>query len=979
MTRGYTTESITALADNPELYQLSSFAFSTPLYYTTAPYDITYDGNLYISSPIVPTLPVVKETLSMKPNTLDIPFSGAPLANQSLLLTENFNNVDVNIYKHVVATEQTLLEWEGRIQNYSTSEDKQKGTSTITWACTNHFAGFNKKNGRVLTHENQQALYSGDYGLEYLNVTKDVISDWAEADTESTSAFEEHVENIVGIPESLLQSGHDLGISITNNLGLTSFGRPTTGGGDSLGYDAVAAKQTKEDMKLGNVKQHSPVRRLQVAYGQAAIKPIPCFRTLNPSDKSKLWVVYLVCEGEVDSLVDITFKDGESYLSSRLSSVVSKKDFLVGTTSQTATAALVALSAGWTTAHKLNGICTLVIEYTKSELLNGEPQPLVIVKAKKCYDPRDGTTAWTTQPALHAYDQLTNNLYGLGLDSSKIDGASFGTGATLGETTNTNHDDSKSGDQYHEAATTVDLFGFNGVMSTDTPIVKRLDKINFNMRGHIAWYGGKYHLVNEQTSETSSFTFDEDNITGSFNVTELPANDKYNTVFYEFNDAALNYTTNMVRSASATFLSNDNGIVSERIVNNIYETDKYRAKNRAATILKKSREGIRVSLQCNDRAAMNLTVGEIVDITRDSQGWTNKLFRITMMTISMTGLVSCNLEEYESTVYDWAVSVEDNRPDDTTLPDPFTIGDGGTPTAADSQLIQDDGTATNRLYISFTAATDVFVEGYEAQYRHDTDNWVTLPNLNGRTTTDFYIDNVVEGQDYDVRIRSFNSQGTTGTWKQLASAKTSSGTQAIGRTQLLIGTNAYENESIFYHTFFDSIDSFTSSGATLDSTNGLKITGSASLARAISGVSNSLAQPTWGKNRRFKVKLTSYLIDNLTGDAFVGMGNTASNAMGFILRYTGGDTEVYGVIYISGTPTLSTLISSATTTVRTMTLECIFTSGTSADFYVDSSSQSLTTGLPTGTTAANTYVNAAIPASSTGYYLYIGEWRFLQE
>ena len=53
------------------------------------------------------------------------------------------------------------------------------------------------------------------------------------------------------------------------------------------------------------------------------------------------------------------------------------------------------------------------------------------MKGKKLYDPRDGSTAYSTNPALVIRDYLTNASYGFAADSAEIDDTSFQTAANV--------------------------------------------------------------------------------------------------------------------------------------------------------------------------------------------------------------------------------------------------------------------------------------------------------------------------------------------------------------------------------------------------------------------------------------------------------------------------------------------------------------------------------------------------------------------
>ena len=99
-----------------------------------------------------------------------------------------------------------------------------------------------------------------------------------------------------------------------------------------------------------------------------------------------------------------------------------------GATSQTADPMLRAsIPTQWSTNHKLNGICYIAaaFDYDKKGMYKGVPQITVQVKGKKVYDPRNTTTAWSSNPALCFLDYIQNDEYGKGLTTSQINMSTF--------------------------------------------------------------------------------------------------------------------------------------------------------------------------------------------------------------------------------------------------------------------------------------------------------------------------------------------------------------------------------------------------------------------------------------------------------------------------------------------------------------------------------------------------------------------------
>lgn len=730
--RGLSAGAITALgAGNVEFYHLVRMDFSTPLYYTTAPYDITYDGDVYLSHVVLMKVPDIAESLDIKPGAINIGLSGATASVHALLLSES-KNVDVYIYRHIISVPETVLLFKGFTDKFSVKEDLRGSTTTVDLTVSNHWSNWEASAGRSLSDASQQNRYPGDLGMEYLTITDLFAPYWGGTYLDP--------ERIVA-PEAY----YGTGVLI-------------------IGQGVWAAYVDQLSKKSPNTIQ------LPIVYGQAAISGKPVFRTVTNGTRD-MWVVYALAEGECESLVDVLF-DNVSYTNAKYVSYVSVT-FHSGTTTQTVDSALDTASLLWNSGHRLRGICYVVIKYIyNTAVWAGEPSPIFVLKGKKLYDPRTTGTAWGTNPALVLYDYLTNTTYGKGLASTDLD--AIDAGADYAETTKVDHDAALGG-----TPANINLFDFNGIVESGKSIKSNVQKILYTMRAHLPWVSGKYTLVIERDDDTTNYAFTTENIKGTFEVMEAGIKDLANIVYYSFVDAAIGYMQSEVISSSASYLAADNNRELRLDESNIYETNRYRAQNRAATILKKSRQQISVKLQASDAEALQVQTGEVVDITRTTQGWTNKLFRVTGMSLQEDGGISFELDEYESSVYDWAVSVETDPPANTQLLDPTDV------TAPTSMVLQsgtnalilnDDGTVTSRIKVTFTATVDAFALGYNVYIKKPTDaTKLFYARIQDPATTEIYISPVEDGISYTVYVAAFNSLGAE-------SSLLSDSTTVIGKT-----------------------------------------------------------------------------------------------------------------------------------------------------------------------------------------------------
>ena len=617
----------------------------------------------------------------------------------------------------------------GFTDSYETTE--KNGDSTAKLTVANHWSDWDAKAGTYLSYEEQIRLYPSDEGLAFAKLTDFMLGLWS--DTTVADKYKTDSRYIYG------------------DLRLFSYDRYL----DSAfpvyyrDYTAVYGFQSA----LVTSQELPDTVKLPVVYGDAIVTGVPVFRTLTSTVDNHMWVVYALAEGECDSLVDILIND-TSYTDPIFSGLL-VTDFFNGTTTQTACSQLVTESALWTANHRLQGICYIAMRFLyNEEAFGSDPRPVFQLKGKKLYDPRDTTTAWSKNPALVLYDYITSSKYGKGVSSTILDAISEGA----------DYCDTLVTDNLGGSAQSIPLFEFNGIVLTSEEVKKNVEAILFTMRGHLPWISGKYTLVIERDDDTSSFSFNEDNIsaTNAFSVKEGGLKSLANIMYYSIIDKDAGGQKLEIIEDSAAYLAED-GRELRKSIDNKYEDNRYRARNRASTELKRTRQLVGVEMTSSNSEAMKLQTGEVVDITRVTQAWVNKDFRIIGMEMKNAGDVGFTLVEYEPTVYDWTVNAEQTPPSNTTLPNPLDLSPPtglvlSSGTAA--LLLKDDGTIVSRIKAEWTAPVNFLITGYDIYYKKTTDSDLILAGfVPGDGALEFYIENVEDGLAYDVAVRAKNRFG----------------------------------------------------------------------------------------------------------------------------------------------------------------------------------------------------------------------------
>lgn len=730
--RGMSAGLLTYLATGKaEFYHLVRIDFTVPVYYTTAPYDIDYGGNTYISSPVLGKIPTIVESRKIRPNTISLEMSGASAAMHALTLTENYSSAEVYIYRHYPTEAETITLFYGFVDSYNTTENIQKGTSSVTWHIANHWTNWEAKSGRLLNDDDWQRVTPGDVTMRSVGITDHHLVYWGR----------------------LWESG-------------SFWWLP--GGAEWINNQNADELQEAGEVVDAKAELSLQENRVPVVYGEARLKGAPIFRDTTGWQNQYLHVVYSVCEGEIESIDDIILGEDEngnplSYTDPHYAGQL-EVEIKLGAPAQGSFASLSSQSAAWTYATRdLTNLCAVHIRYNHDESVfpGGVPDPVFVVKGKKLYDPRTSTTAYSTNPALVLRDYLTNTYYGKSIPSSLL--ANINAAADFCDVTFTDHNGGEGGTPVN-----IPRFDFKGVLPTKNSVKKNVESILFSMRASLPWVNGKYSLVIERGDETPVYTINEDKLADDFKVSEDGRKTLLNMVRYTYTDLGNKSKKASVVADSATYLAEDNNTPLEKSYNNAFETNRYRAQNRANTLLKLSREQIKVVANIAALDALRVETGDLVALTRTTQGWVAKEFLVDDMRIKPDGGLTVNLVEFEPTGYDWAVSPEVVAPPDTTLigPTQVTAPTGLTfASGTDHLILNTDGTILSRIHGTITPAADAYVSEFIVEYKRASESTYTSRMIVATgTAPEFYISGVEDSVSYDIRAKAVNTLGVESDW-----------------------------------------------------------------------------------------------------------------------------------------------------------------------------------------------------------------------
>ena len=597
----------------------------------------------------------------------------------------------------------------------------------------------------------------------------------------------------------------------------------------------VQGQETAQGILVNKASNNTSI---PVVYGRRQVGIARVFVESSGTDNAYLYMAGVLCEGGgngIESVDEIYINDKLVTWSGALTdgtvrtvnssdanfykdgSLISVQAFY-GLDNQSASSILDE-STNWGSNHKLSGVAYLAFKFTWNQDAFGSlPEVKVILKGKKIYDPRldstkggsgsqreDTASTWTynENSALCLLDYLRNARYGKGLPNTAFETNydSFKTSANICDTQVT---------PYTSAPADIDLFQTNLVIDTEQKVIDNVRELLNPMRAIFTYTQGKYFLIIENTG-TSSLSLNSDNIIGGIKIFGEKKNTKYNRVIGTFVNPDKEWQEDTITfppaddsslpvgDRYATLLAEDNGTQLEGNFTFQGITNPYQAEELCEIILRRSRNALAVEVMVTSEA-LNLTIGDLVDLTYSTGGFSSKLFRVYGLSINTDSTVSLKLIEHQDNFYTWTSKALAPTILDTTLPNPNNVSAPASVTLSDDLIEYNDGTCITRLAVSLGASPDAFVDQYEVEVKQTLD-------ADGNAVSDDYrvigrgialnyeLLNAIDGATYSVRARAINTLGvrstyTTATRLIIGATATPSDVSAFNLS--IIGSNQME-------------------------------------------------------------------------------------------------------------------------------------------------------------------------------------------
>jgi hypothetical protein len=309
--------------------------------------------------------------------------------------------------------------------------------------------------------------------------------------------------------------------------------------------------------------------------------------------------------------------------------------------------------------------------------VNHSMDDLVFAVFSMDYDAENGLTALgaitydinnnLTNPANVLLDYLRNDRYGAGLANTFIDTTSFNNWRTF-SAANVSYINTSNVTVQHSR------YQIDGALSTFNTVKENINKICLSGGAFFTYNNklGQFGVVPSQAASNAyianAFIFNDDNIVSSINIGSTELFSLYNAIEVEYPSVNQKDQTDVYYGELTPAVLNPNEPYNKLDYRLDMVNDGSRVAQLANIDLNQSRFNTVLTFTA-DFSAMQVDVGDVVKVTSELYGYSNKLFRVMRVTEKEDAegviTVDVTLLEYSSDVYDDLIGVED-------LPKPVT-------------------------------------------------------------------------------------------------------------------------------------------------------------------------------------------------------------------------------------------------------------------------------------------------------------------
>jgi hypothetical protein len=404
----------------------------------------------------------------------------------------------------------------------------------------------------------------------------------------------------------------------------------------------------------------------------------------------------------------------------------------------------------WDSLCTLQGLCYSVVtlDLNQSEFQGGIPPVEIVLRGKKLYDPRNGTTTYSKNAALVLYDYLRSPL--CKIVSSDIPLTPYITAANVC--------DENRGDGQAK-------YMINGTITSGQSPTKVMESICQAMAGGLVsttWecYAGKY--------VTPVMDLFQEDIVGQLTITPALSDSSItNGVKGQYvSKENLYVSTDYKPYSNSTYVAADQGRENWLSMDFPFSDTLQQVHNLSRIFLEDQRNSFILKATFSLKA-WDLRVGNRVRFTSSFLGQSNKVYRVLSKSFSPSNAVELTLKEDDPSIWDYADAVTPDSTPNTNLPNPFfvpNISGLSCQSGTNVLLINSDGTISSRILVNWASTSNYASTVTEIQYQpYGSSVWLKYNTAEGETSA--YLPNVVDGLLYNIRARAVNTSfNVTSDW-----------------------------------------------------------------------------------------------------------------------------------------------------------------------------------------------------------------------
>ena len=591
------------------------------------------------------------------------------------------------------------------------------------------------------------------------------------------------------------------GLGLT--LGVTAATAATVTFVTTLVASVIGGLSTKGvDASAGNYgtkfASRSSASARQVVYGECRVGGTILYMQAGGTDNHMLHMIVAVAGHEVEDIKTVRFNDidltsSTSTISSTTVHTVTNAEFTntdnansftsgrlvrfskhLGADDQAANqfaiSSVASFGGGITSDHRWRGIAYVYLQlvYDAEKFGSGIPAISFIVQGKKCFDPRDSSTSFTSNPALIIRDFLTDTRYGLKAKTSEINDTTntggFASAANICDQTVTLADGSTTETRYTAN-------GFTNMSATGEGIINALLT---SCAGDLTYTNGQFNLF-AGAAQSPTLTITDDDILEPIAVQTNPRSaDLFNTVKAIYVDKSQDYqASDAPVLQNSTYLNADTpsgdstaNFVKTLEVQTPFTVTSTMAQRIANITLNRNRQTTTISLTTHIKF-LRLQPADWVYVTNERLGFSNKVFQVISTNLELVGseaekvvVTKLVLKEAASSVFTFGTSDYE-----TDIAEGSAVGTGSNALTAPASLSASANVnnsfsvnSVNALLTWTNSHDENFIIGTQIQYKISSDSSYDDYAIVSANISRATVRGLEANKTYNIRIRHIGTQ-----------------------------------------------------------------------------------------------------------------------------------------------------------------------------------------------------------------------------